>query len=236
MLAVTTAVQADAGLVTILALSFGTGLIHALDADHVAAVSALASRGIRWSKVMRVSCAWAVGHGATLLAVGIAVYVVGIAIPEDLAGLAERSVGLILLAVGISVLFQLARRGVHLHTHSHDDLPAHAHLHTHNDPVHHDEDHRHEHRAVLVGSVHGLAGSAPLLALIPLSQVGSPAAGMAYLGVFCLGVFFAMAVFGGLFGGLLGWGSRSSRWLLSGVQIVTGTVSAVLGGWLLLGG
>ena len=230
-------IPTNAGLLAIVALSFGAGLVHALDADHVAAVSALAVRGNKWSRVMRVSGAWAIGHGATLLLVGAAVYVLGFAIPERLAAVAEQSVGLILIAVGISVIVQVVRSRAHIHTHTHDDLPPHAHLHTHEGDSEHEAQtsHRHEHRAVLVGTVHGLAGSAPLLALIPLSQVGSSATAMAYLAVFGLGVFVSMAVFGGLFGGLISWGSRSSQRLVVGIPAATGTLSVLFGTWLLVG-
>ncbi len=54
-----------------------------------------------------------------------------------------------------------------------------------------------------MGALHGAAGSGPFLALLPVVAHGSAAVGIAYVAAFCLGVFSAMAVFGGLFGMLL---------------------------------
>ncbi len=227
-------VPQDAGLAGILTAAFAAGLLHALDGDHIAAVGGLTAGRAGWSASIRVAAAWATGHGLTLLAVGAFVYLLGIAIPDRLSTLAEWMVGGALIAIGLSALHQVVKRRAHLHTHAHRGLPTHAHLHAHDHdaPADHSQDlHRHDHRAVLVGVVHGAAGSAPILALIPLSQLGSAWIALAYLSVFGIGVLVAMVAFGGALGGLFAMGSAVSHRLVSAMQTLLGTLSVGLGVW-----
>ncbi|HEX9626070.1 MAG TPA: sulfite exporter TauE/SafE family protein [Acidiferrobacterales bacterium] len=185
----------DADFPAVLGLAFGLGLMHALDADHIMAVSGLASARRRGALAF---CArWAVGHGLTLLGIGAAVLLLGMAIPERLSAVAEAAVGAVLIAIGAFVLWDLWRRRLHLHFHTHGGLPPHAHWHTH---ARDRGAHRHRHGALLVGVMHGAAGSAPLLALLPVAGRTAPWFGMAYLLAFGVGVLAAMLVFGGLIG------------------------------------
>lgn len=211
---------------TILSLAFGLGLLHALDADHIMAVSGLAARRPSLRNSLRFCARWAVGHGLTLLLIGSAVLLLGMAIPEQLSTWAETFIGAVLVAIGVWILWDLLRSRAHLHFHDHDDLPRHAHWHAHHDHSvpHSEEAHQHRHSAVLVGILHGAAGSAPLLALIPLAGLGgSPWLGMAYLGLFGFGVLLAMFLFGGLLGSTFAWidrwGTRALRITRSGVAI-----------------
>jgi len=210
---------------SILILAFGLGMLHALDADHVMAVTGLAAQrpGLRQS--LRFCSRWAIGHGLALLFIGGAVLLLGMAIPATLSAIAESLVGLVLIAIGLWVIVDLYRRRAHLHFHHHDDLPRHAHWHTHHPVKDHARDsHQHTHRAVMVGLLHGTAGSAPLLALLPLTAMGeSPWLGMAYLLLFGLGVLLAMFIFGGMLGSvfnwMMRWGNRTVRIMRGGVAI-----------------
>ena len=153
----------------------------------------------------------------TLLLIGSAVLLLGMAIPEHLSAVAEALVGAVLIVIGLWVLWDLRRSRTHLHFHDHDDLPPHAHWHGHDQyTTHHDADqHQHQHSAVFVGVLHGTAGSAPLLALIPLTSLGhSPWLGMTYLALFSLGVLLAMFLFGGLLGSTFGWLDRCGNGVL----------------------
>ena len=156
---------------TILSLAFGLGLLHALDADHIMAVSGLAARRPSLRNSLRFCARWAIGHGLTLLLIGGAVLLLGMAIPEQFSALAEAFIGVVLIVIGIWILWDLLRSRAHLHFHDHDDLPRHAHWHAHHSHSipHNTDTHQHQHSAVLVGILHGAAGSAPLLALIPLA-------------------------------------------------------------------
>ena len=201
-------------VISILSLAFGLGIIHALDADHIMAVSGLASTRPDARNCLRFCLRWAVGHGTSLLLIGLLVFTLGLAIPHSLSHYAENAVGILLIAIGVWILWELIRSNAHLHFHKHDDLPEHAHWHQHADKNdHHNDPHAHKHSAVIVGLLHGTAGSAPLLVLIPMAQLESAWLGMGYLVLFSLGVLLAMLFFGGLLGkvykSLSKWGNRA---------------------------
>ncbi len=195
----------DAG-VSVLALAFGLGLLHALDADHLLTVCGLSTlpgtRGSRiqrgWSR-LRACGHWALGHGLTLLALGALVLFAGIALPPWLGHYAEAGVGVFLIGLGAAALIRLRRTDAHLHLHRHDQGLPHLHWHTHA----YGSAHRHGHGAVLVGVMHGTAGSAGVLALVPVAATGDVWSGIAYLLSFALGVLIAMLVFGGALGELV---------------------------------
>lgn len=188
----------------VLTLAFGLGMLHALDADHIMAVSGLASTRPGRRSALAFCARWAVGHGLTLLSIGGAVLLLGMAIPERLSAAAENLVGVVLVVIGAWVLWDLWRRRVHVHYHAHEGHVPHAHWHEHTHRAH-----THGHGAVLVGVMHGTAGSAPLLALLPLGQHGTPWLGLAYLLIFGIGVLTTMLLFGGLLGALFERLSRS---------------------------
>jgi ABC-type nickel/cobalt efflux system permease component RcnA len=97
------------------------------------------------------------------------------------------------------VLWRLYRRRIHVHAHRHGDGTVHLHAHGHAPQEVHDPDHHHHPhpegfpgRALAVGMVHGLAGSAALV-LMTVSGVGSPGLGLVYIGLFGLGSILGMA-------------------------------------------
>jgi nickel/cobalt exporter len=232
----------ETGIIAVLSLAFGLGMLHALDADHVMAVSGLASTrpGLRTS--LQFCAKWAIGHGLSLLAIGAAVFLFGMAIPSELSTVAESLVGVVLIGIGVWIVWNLFNRKAHLHFHHHDGLPKHAHWHehnsrdqhTHNQP-HNKDSHKHEHSALFVGVLHGTAGSAPLLALIPLAKMHSPWIGMAYLSSFGVGVILAMLIFGGLLGGIYTWISRWGNQVVHTLRAIVAASSIGYGLYLLQG-
>lgn len=172
---------------SLLLLGFGLGLIHALDADHVMTVSSLNQRRFSIKQTIAFSVNWAVGHGGILLLVGLVFFGLGYELPAYVRSLAEKSVGLLLIALGACLLYSLHQESLVITTHSHGKLQ-----HTH---WHHSKPHSlTKHTPVLVGMLHGLAGSAPVLALIPALASGQLA--IAYLLMFSLAVIFFMLLFG----------------------------------------
>ena len=220
------------GLIGILGLAFGLGLVHALDADHVIAVTALSGQPDSLSpRPWRFCINWAFGHGGTLLLLGALVLVAGLAIPEQLSALAESLVGGVLILMGLMVLVQLRRKRLQLRFHRHPGLLRHAHW--QQPPSTHAP---HTHRATLVGALHGTAGSAPLLALIPVAQSASPWWGMAYLLLFSIGVLMAMLLCGGALGLVFQRLNRYGQRVLDGMHCTIGVAAMAAGGYLLQSG
>lgn len=201
---------------TVLALGLLFGMQHALEADHLTAVATLVARDRDRGRMIRQGVFWGLGHTLTLLAFGGAVMVLGLALSERTVHGLEAAVGAMLVLLGLDLLRRLWRERVHFHVHRHaaDGATAsfhHVHAHSHHGAHQsHDRDaHDHVHRplplrALLVGMVHGLAGSAALV-LLTLQQVGAPGLGLLYVGLFGLGSMLGM--------GLLSWAvSLPLRW------------------------
>ncbi|MBI2468354.1 MAG: urease accessory protein UreH [Candidatus Rokubacteria bacterium] len=181
-------------LLPVLTLGFLLGMGHALDADHVVAVSTMVGRAAGFRRAARLGVAWGLGH--TLALAGAAVVVLGLrlAIPDRLAAAFEFLVGGLLVALGLRVFAGYRRRRVHAHPHAHDDA-IHVHFHAHAaGPAH---DHAHAERSAVVslltGMAHGLAGSAALLLLV-VSRFQSVAAGLACVAFFGAGSVLGMAL------------------------------------------
>lgn len=183
-------------------LGFLIGMQHALEADHLAAVGAMAARrgGSRRSLVLR-GAVWGLGHTITLFAICSAVILLGLTLTDRVAATMEFAVGVMLVVLGLDVLRRLWKERIHFHVHRHDDGKPHVHAHSHagETVAHAASDHRHRHReglplrALAVGLVHGAAGSAGLLALA-VAATGEPAVALAYVALFGVGSILGMAL------------------------------------------
>lgn len=186
----------DVEILTVLGLGFVLGLRHALDTDHVAAVSVVLARqpSVRASGMIGFS--WGLGHTLVLLLVGAVVLALRIEIPESVALAAEFAVGVMLVVLGSALAVKVSKERWHLHPHEHDG-ERHLHLHSH----HLNADHRHPHwlrdsiKPLCIGMVHGLAGSAALL-LVVLSTVKSVLTGLLYIAIFGVGSILGMILIG----------------------------------------
>src|ERR1700741_3200442 len=99
----------------ILSLGFLLGMQHALEADHIAAVSSIAARRSDVGDIVKHGLTWGLGHSLTLFAFAGAAIVLGWAIPDTLAQPLEGAVGVMLVALGVHVLWRLWRDRVHFH-------------------------------------------------------------------------------------------------------------------------
>jgi len=221
---------------SLLFLAFGLGMLHALDADHIMAVSSLSCQKPDKKKSLIFCSRWALGHGAAVMLIGAAVIFMGFAIPEQLSHVAESLVGVVLIGLGIYVLWDMYRKRAHLHFHQHDGMHDHAHWHSHynHQTQHQDDPHKHSHAPVFVGLLHGTAGSAPLLALLPLSSMTSPWTGFAYLLLFGVGVFISMLLFGGLLGQVFAWLKHWGNQFINGLRFLVSVVSIAYGATLMM--
>ncbi|HEV2668776.1 MAG TPA: hypothetical protein VG324_27915, partial [Blastocatellia bacterium] len=173
----------------VLIIGLGLGLRHALDTDHLAAVSTIVSERKNWFSSLLIGGLWGVGHTASLLLAGAAVILMRFDIGRYEKPL-EFCVALMLIGLGVNVLYKLGRGGrVHFHVHSH---AGHTHIHPH---LHDDKpEPAHSHhglklgvRPLIVGMVHGLAGSAALMLSVLMTIKGSTALAFAYIIIFGAG-------------------------------------------------
>lgn len=174
------------------------GLLHSLEPDHVAAVSSFVVRRPGRRAALGYGLRWALGHGGVVLLAGSAILVLRLNVAEDSGAWLEKVVGISLVLLGGWVL--ATARTLHAHAHVHEDGTAHTHLHAHPLPESgagepHPREHRHRHAATAFGALHGLAGTAPVVALIPITSVDTAASGVAYLLAFGVGTAIAMGLY-----------------------------------------
>lgn len=221
--------MADSSYLTVLGLGFILGLRHALDSDHLAAVSTVLAERPSWRASSLVGLSWGVGHTIVLLLVGAIVLVLRVPIPEPLALAAEGIVGVMLVVLGGLLGMKLIRERWHLHHHEHDGM-RHVHLHSHL----HAQDHGHAHwwreslRPFCIGMAHGLAGSAALLLLV-VASADSVIDGLIYIAVFGCGSILGMMLIGLALSVPVVWSLRVGRPLFLAMQGVASVGSIVLG-------
>ncbi len=185
-------------LISILSLGFFLGMRHATDADHVMAVTTIVSRKNSVRSAAWAGIFWGLGHSLTVLLFGGAIVWFGLVVPRRLGLSLEFSVALMLIILGtinLQNVFRSFRNIGQTHRHRHDDAD-----HSHDSPPSAPAplDRRFGHssiyrgiRPMIIGVVHGLAGSAAI-ALLVLPMIGNVAWAFAYLLVFGLGTIAGM--------------------------------------------
>ncbi len=217
-----------------LGLGFTLGLRHALDADHVAAVSTVVARSSSVWRSGAIGVCWGLGHTLMLIVAGIVVLGFKVAIPPQVAQWFEFAVGGMLVVLGGSLARALYREGWHWHSHEHEG-GLHRHLHQHRATDGHDHAHWLDGaiRPFVVGMVHGLAGSAALLLLV-VSAVRTATEAVTYIAVFGLGSILGMMAVGALVSLPVLYADAwhpLARWSLRGLMSLS---SVALGLWTML--
>ena len=221
---------------SLLLIGLFLGMRHALEADHVAAVASLMNRKPSLRHTIRQGGVWGLGHTITLFLFGSTVIFVDSVIPEYLVNGLEMAVGAMLVLLGADVLHRMIRNKVHFHSHHHENGDYHLHVHSHpsvSKAKHHSSRHDHHHqgfprRALLVGMMHGMAGSAAVIVLA-LGSVTSPAQGMLYILVFGIGSVIGMALLSAIISVPLLASASRLTWMHNGLQVVIGMVTIGLG-------
>jgi len=240
------------GLVAITLIGLVLGMRHATDPDHVIAVTTIVARQRSLGSAALVGAFWGIGHTLTILAVGGAIIVFNVVIPPRVGLTMELAVGIMLVLLGISNLTGITRAiterftpgltGGHSHAHQHGDY-VHTHLHGHA-PGHHGHaenatpqarlDRRFGRlgayqaiRPLVVGLVHGLAGSAAV-ALLVLATIHKPVWAVAYLLVFGVGTIAGMMLITAAIAVPYAYTARFSR-LNAGLAAASGVVSLCFG-------
>ncbi len=202
------------GFLSILAVGFFLGMRHATDPDHVIAVTTIVSNQRNRMRAALIGAFWGVGHTLTIFVVGAGIILFNLVIPVRVGLSMELSVAVMLILLGLwniagfvraipagSAPDHGAETVVHSHPHSHGDY-VHNHVHAHQ----HESNHApldwmdrvfgkvslYQYlRPLVVGIVHGLAGSAAV-ALLVLTTIRNVHWAVAYLLVFGVGTIAGM--------------------------------------------
>ena len=197
----------ETGALAVLILGFLLGLKHATDADHVVAVSTIVTEQRNVWRGLWIGASWGAGHSTPLLILGLIILVlkdVVLGQYEAVAPFLEFGVGIMLVYLGASVVWNIWRGKVHIHQHTHD--APHVHIHASHEvrSTHDSPSDGHDSffafgkpvfraKSYVIGIVHGLAGSAAvMLALLP--TIDSFWTGVGYLALFSVGTMLSMAV------------------------------------------
>ena len=202
-------------LFAIALLGFFLGMRHATDPDHVVAVTTIVSRERTMLHATLIGALWGLGHTLTILVVGSAIILFKLTIPPRIGLSMELSVGLMLILLGVLNLTGVLRRAMEWMTIRRLGPGAHSHLlfgrwavHTHDEygePILPDSFSIlgwtpkwwkqlgvfHILRPLVVGIVHGMAGSAAV-ALLVLTTISRPSWAIIYLLIFGLGTVAGM--------------------------------------------
>jgi high-affinity nickel-transport protein len=239
-------------LLAVTLLGFFLGVRHATDPDHVIAVTTIVSRQRTAGGAAAIGALWGVGHTLTIMVVGTGIILLGWVIPPRMGLSLELSVGVMLIVLGLMNLTGALQRvtesgtapaKVHAHPHPHGEY-VHTHVHGH-------EPESHPHapdqtplsrldrwfgglglyqlvRPLVVGVVHGLAGSAAV-ALLVLTTIGNTGWAILYLLVFGVGTIAGMMLITAAIAWPFAYGGRRFTRLHAGLRVASGVISLVVG-------
>ncbi|HEY6711587.1 MAG TPA: hypothetical protein VI055_04895 [Rubrobacter sp.] len=222
----------------VLLVSLALGLRHATDPDHLAAVTTLiaseSGNGARKAGSMGLS--WGIGHGTSLVFIGLPLVLLGRYLPGPVQQAAEALIGVIIIILAARLLARWRRGHFHAHAHSHDGEPVHRHVHSHES----DSWHEHAHNVALrtplssygIGLVHGIGGSGGLTLLL-LSTIPNPVQATGALVIFAGGTAVSMALLSTAFGLALAKGPIASNF--ERFTPALGALSLAFGTWYMLG-
>jgi len=193
----------EVSTISMLAFGFVLGLKHAIEADHIAAVSTIASEQASIVRSTFVGAFWGLGHTISLLVAGAAIVFLHIEISGRATVVLEFGVGIMLIVLGANALRKIIEGGrLHMHVHEHGGR-LHAHPHVHNDRQHDNASNHHglklHRRPFIVGMIHGLAGSGALMLLV-LSTIRQPLIALSYVLTFGVGSTGGMMLMSALAG------------------------------------
>ena len=213
---------------SMLAIGFVLGLQHATEADHLAAVSTIVSEKKNLLTASIVGGLWGVGHTISLFTVGLLVVFLKLQISESVEAKLEACVGVMLVVLGCNALRKLFYADkVHVHSHEHDGH-KHVHIHTHSNKAREESHHRLSPRSVVIGMVHGLAGSAALMLLV-VPTIKSQGVALLYILIFGVGSIGGMMAMSFLIGLPFHFTAGRFDILNRGIRLIAGLFSLGLG-------
>jgi hypothetical protein len=186
-------------LLSALGIGFVLGVRHATDSDHVVAVTTIASSERSIARALRIGAAWGIGHSTTLFLVGGAIVLFGLTVPPRVGLAFELLVAVMLVTLGAITL--TSRRSA--------------------DPSSIG-------RPIVVGFVHGLAGSA-FVALLVLAAIPGWASQLAYLALFGIGTIAGMSAITAVIAIPTAAGAHRFARMQTGLRIASGVASIAVG-------
>ncbi|WP_016956505.1 hypothetical protein [Catenovulum agarivorans] len=197
-------------MLTAIAVGLFVGVLHAFDADHVIAMSSYANTSRKMSHILRYACKWGLGHGGVLLFLSTVLVLVGFQLPSWFVHYSEMAVGLLLIYLGLRLLMLVVRQTKDLHR---------------------SRIVQHDHTPLFIGMLHGVAGSAPMLALLP-NMLKSQF--LQHVAWFSLGCMLGMFSFGFMFAVVQTKYIQRNVNLAKGFTSVLATLSVGFGGYWLM--
>jgi len=229
----------EVGVGVVLLVSLLLGLRHASDPDHLAAVTTLIASGEERHRVRKAGIMgflWGLGHGTTLVLIGLPLVLLNQYLPEIVGKIAEAAIGCIIVLLAIRLLIRWRQGFYHVHVHTHAGGEAHRHVHSHVQDESHGHAHRVPRRTPLssygVGLMHGIGGSGGLTLLL-ISTISDKAQATGALLLFAAGTAVSMALLSTAFGLAIAGGPLARNF--ERVAPVLGVLSMAFGVWYALG-
>jgi len=219
--------------------AFVLGAVHAIEVDHMVAVTVFTGLKPRIKAAASYGARWGIGHALVVVAAGGFLAWCEVKVPASVANWGEALVGVALIGLGVWALRRTRQFHAHKpveHDHSQSNVLRHGHLHAHAASHHHHHSHNtdphkhHQHLPTAMGALHGLAGSAPVLALIPVTLLNSVEQAVVYLLMFSIGTQLSMFVYAMLAAAAM----QSIGITQRRVKLLTTIISSVtiiVGGW-----
>ncbi len=225
------------GMGVILLISLFLGLRHASDPDHLAAVTTLiASEEERKQarKAGLLGLFWGLGHGTTLVILGLPLVLFNRFLPERVGQIAEVAIGIVIMLLAVRLLLRWRCGFYHVHAHDNNGEPDHRHVHSHkeSDSHEHDISKRTPLSAYGIGLVHGIGGSGGLTLLL-LSTISDQTEAAVALLIFAAGTAVSMALLSTVFGLIIAGGPIARNF--ERIAPVLGVLSMAFGIWYALG-
>ena len=214
----------------ILLTGFFMGFLHVVSGpDHLAAISPLAIEKKKSTWIIGLK--WGIGHTSGVFVVGLLVLLFREFISIDfVSSFSEKIVGIVLIGIGAWGLQKIFRSNLHIHSHEHDGV-EHLHFHSHEEKISHEDSkaHFHTHTALIVGIIHGLAGSSHLLGVLPALAMPTKLDAASYLISFGVGTILAMVIFSEILGRVATRFSDYGQKIYRGLSISLSSIAIAIG-------